>query len=79
MKKSKIKKAMKGNTVWCTNEEYAPGVLPCSDVNCPFKDDEGRLAKAKELKKCRSFQITYPTNEFEHSVSVLVPGKKKAA
>jgi hypothetical protein len=77
MKKSRIKKAMKKNMVWCTNEEYAPGILPCADINCPFKDDEGRLAKPKELKHCKSFQITLPSEKFECSVSVLVPKNKK--
>ena len=73
MRKSEIKEAMKDNIVWCCNEMYAPGILPCSDIDCPFKNDEGRLAKPKELKKCRSFQITKPTDEFENSISVLVP------
>jgi hypothetical protein len=75
MKKSRIKKAMKKNMVWCTNEEYAPGVLPCADINCPFKEDEGRLGKARELKKCQFFQITKPTDKFENSISVLVAKK----
>ena len=72
MKKRKIKKAMKGNTVWCTHETYAPGILPCGDLNCPFKNDEGRLGKASELKACNSFQITLPHDKFERATSVLV-------
>jgi hypothetical protein len=76
MKKSKIKKAMKKNVVWCIHKEYAPGVLLCNDLNCPYKNDEGRLAKPKELKKCKSFIVTKPTDKFERSVSVLVPGRK---
>jgi hypothetical protein len=76
MKKRIIKKAMRKNMVWCTHEVYAPNILPCSDLNCPFKEDKARLAKPKELKQCRSFQITKPTDEFENSVSVLIAKRK---
>ena len=82
MKKSTIKKAMKGNDIWCTSDIYAPGVSPCDDVDCPYKkgpykEHEGRIPKPKDLKKCRSFQITRPTDSFENSISVLVPKKKR--
>lgn len=73
MKKSKIKKAMKGNETWCCNFSYNQGgAKPCKILECPFKDNEKRLGKASELKECKSFWITEKTSRFESGVIVLV-------
>lgn len=73
MKRSKIKKAMKDNTIWCCNFSYNQGSAKhCKILECPFKLGEARLAKPKELKECKSFWITEKTRNFEAGTIVLV-------
>ena len=74
--KSKIRKAIKHNLVWCVNFSYNHGsASPCKYLRCPYKNYKARLGKVKELKECESFWITKPTHHFESGVPVLIHPK----
>jgi len=73
MNKEKIKEAMQGNQVWCCNFQFNNGsASECKHVRCTFKHGHAGIAKAGELKECKSFWITKHTNHFESGIPVLI-------
>jgi len=57
----KIKEqAMTNNIVWCVNKYITRHKTSCAKVSCGFKDCKQRLATARELYRCRVFEITTP-------------------
>jgi hypothetical protein len=76
-RKKDIKRAMQGNMVWCRNGNYASHATPCQYVFCPFKDEEQRLAKPGELKRCNTFQITTPSANWATAARLPVDTKPR--
>jgi|AmaraimetFIIA100_FD_contig_121_4550_length_580_multi_2_in_0_out_0_2 hypothetical protein len=60
MKIKEIEQAMTNNIVWCVNKYITRHKTSCAKVSCGFKDCKQRLATARELYRCRVFEITTP-------------------
>jgi hypothetical protein len=71
MKIKEIAEVMIGNQVWCRNGWLASVATPCEKIECTFKNSQRRLATAKELYRCRCFQITTPSNCWETATHIL--------